>query len=104
MQAAPGLFGEVARDWREQLEIIVEMTKEMSRQTDPQEMSRAYGQRMQTLRPTDRMVSISRRGMKHPWYRVTRSSSWKEPNQPLERSGSFAAAPGRLVRRTTLQR
>jgi sigma-B regulation protein RsbU (phosphoserine phosphatase) len=82
MRPSPGLFDEVARDWRERLDIIVETMKEMSRQTDPQEMSRAYGKRMKTLRPTDRMVSISRRGLKYPWYRVTRCSLWKEDINP----------------------
>jgi sigma-B regulation protein RsbU (phosphoserine phosphatase) len=82
MRASPGLFDEVAHDWRERLDLIVETMKEMSRQTDPQEMSRAYGKRMQSLRPTDRMVSISRRGLKYPWYRVTRCSLWKENINP----------------------
>ncbi len=98
MQAAPGLFDEVAKDWRERLNIIVETMKEMSRQTDPQEMSRAYGKRMQTLRPIDRRVSISRRGLKYPWYRVTRCTlwkedinPWKEPHRlPLLKGGLFA--------------
>jgi sigma-B regulation protein RsbU (phosphoserine phosphatase) len=82
MRASPGLFDEVARDWRERLDLIVATMKEMSRQTDPQEMSRAYGKRMQTLRPTDRMVSLSRRGLQYPWFRVTRCSLWKENINP----------------------
>jgi sigma-B regulation protein RsbU (phosphoserine phosphatase) len=98
MSAPRGLFDEVAHDWRERLDLIVETMKEMSRQTDPQEMSRAYGKRMRTLRPTDRMVSISRRDLKAPWYRVTRCSMWKEEinpwkdrdRLPLLRGGLFA--------------
>jgi sigma-B regulation protein RsbU (phosphoserine phosphatase) len=98
MSAARGLFDGVARDWRERLAVIVETMKEMSRQTDPQEMNRAYGQRMRTLRPTDRMVSLSRRGLQHPWYRVTRCSTWKDQinpwkerdRLPLLRGGLFA--------------
>lgn len=98
MRASPGLFDEVARGWRERLDLIVETMKEMSRQTDPQEMSRAYGKRMQALRPTDRRISISRRGLKYPWYRVTRCTlwkeeinPWKEPHRlPLLKGGLFA--------------
>jgi sigma-B regulation protein RsbU (phosphoserine phosphatase) len=98
MSASPGLFDEVAHDWRERLDLIVETMKEMSRQTDPQEMSRAYSKRMQTLRPVDRRVSISRRGLKWPWFRVTRCSfwnedinPWKEPHRlPLLKGGLFA--------------
>ncbi|HEY7327712.1 MAG TPA: PP2C family protein-serine/threonine phosphatase [Gemmataceae bacterium] len=98
MRASAGLFDEVAKDWQERLDVIVEMMKEMSRQTDPQEMSRAYGKRMQMLRPVDRRVSLSRRGLKYPWYRVTRSTMWKEdinpwkePHRlPLLKGGLFA--------------
>jgi sigma-B regulation protein RsbU (phosphoserine phosphatase) len=82
MRALPGLFDEVAKDWRERLDLIVEMMKAMSRQTDPQEMSRDYGKRIQALRPVDRRVSLSRRGLKYPWYRVTRSTLWKEEINP----------------------
>ncbi|HTU89988.1 MAG TPA: PP2C family protein-serine/threonine phosphatase [Gemmataceae bacterium] len=98
MRASPGLFDEVARDWRERLDLIVETMKEMSQQTDPQEMNRAYGKRMQTLRPTDRRVSLSRRGLQYPWYRVTRCTlwneninPWQEPHRlPLLKGGLFA--------------
>jgi sigma-B regulation protein RsbU (phosphoserine phosphatase) len=98
MRVSPGLFDEVAHNSRERLDLIVETMKEMSRQTDPQEMSRAYGKRMQRLRPTDRMVSLSRRGLKYPWYRVTRCTLWKDEinpwkevdRLPLLRGGLFA--------------
>jgi sigma-B regulation protein RsbU (phosphoserine phosphatase) len=98
MSAPRGLFDEVAHDWHERLDLIVETMKEMSRQTDPQEMSRAYGKRMRTLRPTDRSVSISRRDLKAPWFRITRCSLWKEEinpwkdrdRLPLLRGGLFA--------------
>jgi sigma-B regulation protein RsbU (phosphoserine phosphatase) len=96
MRASPGLFDEVARDWRERLDIIVEMMKEMSRQTDPQEMSRAYGKRMQKLRPVDRRVSLSRRGLKYPWYRVTRCSLWKEDINPWKQRDRLPLLKGGL--------
>src|SRR5215472_2497584 len=98
MSALRGLFDEVAHDWRERLDLIVETMKEMSRQTDPQEMSRAYSKRMRSLRPTDRFVSLSRRDLQYPWFRVTRCSLWKEEinpwkekdRLPLLRGGFFA--------------
>jgi sigma-B regulation protein RsbU (phosphoserine phosphatase) len=90
------LFDEVAHDWRERLDIIVEMMKDMSRQTDPQEMSRAYGKRMQTLRPIDRRVSLSRRGLKYPWYRVTRSTQWKEDINPWKETDRLPLLKGGL--------
>ncbi len=59
--------------WRERLAFVVEMMREMSRQTDPQEMVRAYGRFMDRMRETDRFVSLSRRDLAAPWYRITRS-------------------------------
>jgi sigma-B regulation protein RsbU (phosphoserine phosphatase) len=91
-----GLFDEVAHDWRERLDLIVETMKEMSRQTDPQEMSRAYGKRMRSLRPTDRMVSISRRGLEYPWYRVTRCSMWKDDINPWKEKDRLPLLSGGL--------
>jgi len=48
----------------------------MSSQTDPQAMVRAYGQRLRELLPLDRSLSLSRRDLAAPKFRVTRSSLW----------------------------
>jgi sigma-B regulation protein RsbU (phosphoserine phosphatase) len=69
-------------DWDQRLALVVATMREMSQQTDPQEMSRAYRQRMRLLRPVDRMASISRRDLAFPHYRITRSSLWKEDINP----------------------
>ena len=69
-------------DWRERLDRVVDTVREMSVQTDPQAMVRAYGARMRKILPTDRMVSLSRRGFQSPRYRITRSSLWEEDINP----------------------
>src|SRR5713101_7594359 len=71
-----------AQDWQKRLAFIVETMRDMSRQTDPQGMVRAYGSRMREIIPTDRMVSLSRRGLEPSKYRITRSSLWKEEVDP----------------------
>lgn len=84
--------------WEQRLRQVVETMREMSAQTDPQEMVRAYGRRMRTLFPVDRHISLSRRGLKEPRYRVTRFSEWKEDinpwkekhRLPLHEGGLFA--------------
>jgi sigma-B regulation protein RsbU (phosphoserine phosphatase) len=85
-------------DADERLRQVVETMREMSLLTDPQEMVRAYGRRMQTLLPVDRRISLSRRGLREPSYRVTRFSGWtddinpwKEKHRlPLHEGGFFA--------------
>jgi sigma-B regulation protein RsbU (phosphoserine phosphatase) len=74
--------GDAAQDWESRLAIVVETMREMSRQTDPQAMVRAYGRRVRTLMPSDGMVALSRRDLNPPQYRITRSSLWKEQVNP----------------------
>lgn len=67
--APPG----VSVGWRLRLRDIVDIMKEMSRQTDPQKMVKRYGARMREKFPWDGFVSLSRRGIAYPWYRITHS-------------------------------
>jgi phosphoserine phosphatase RsbU/P len=85
-------------DDTQRLLYIVDMMRDMSRHTDPQEMVRSYGKRIQVVRPTDGRISLSRRGLRAPDYRVTRSTTWsadinpwKEKDRlPLHKGGLFA--------------
>jgi sigma-B regulation protein RsbU (phosphoserine phosphatase) len=69
-------------DWQDRLALIVDTMRDMSRHTDPQEMVRAYGERMRHLIPDLRRLSLSRRGLSFPQYRVTRSTTWTEEINP----------------------
>src|SRR5690242_8681105 len=61
---------------------VVEMMREMSRHTNPQEMVKAYRIRSRALHMTDGSVSVSRRELVYPWYRVTRSTKWGDDVNP----------------------
>ncbi|MBL8764832.1 MAG: PP2C family protein-serine/threonine phosphatase [Phycisphaerae bacterium] len=77
------LVGAIAAlPWKQRLEFLVETMREMSAQTDPAEMVRAYGARARRLFSFERIVSVSRRGLERPWYRITRSSTWTEQPDP----------------------
>jgi len=71
-----------AAPWPERLAYIVETMREMSRQTDPQAMVQTYGRRIRRFVPSDRFLSLSRRDLQAPKYRITRSSSWDEQINP----------------------
>jgi sigma-B regulation protein RsbU (phosphoserine phosphatase) len=86
-----------AQDWQKRLAFIVETMRDMSRQTDPQGMVRAYGSRMREIIPTDRMVSLSRRGLEPPQYRITRSSLWKEEVDPWKNKDRLPVLEGGLL-------
>ena len=81
MLANLGFFN-VDGDWETGLNQIVETLREMSRQDDPQGMVRVYGQQMRRYQQTDGFVSLSRRGLEFPYYRITRSSRWTQSIDP----------------------
>ncbi len=68
--------------WEERLEKVVALMREMSLHMDPQEMVRAYSRRVREILPNDGIVSVSRRGLQAPWYKVSRASVWKYQPDP----------------------
>jgi sigma-B regulation protein RsbU (phosphoserine phosphatase) len=60
----------------------VVLMREMSLHMDPQEMVRAYARRVREILPNDGIVSVSRRGLDAPWYKVSRASVWKYQPDP----------------------
>ncbi len=84
-------------DWRQRLAMITEMMREMSLQDDPQAMVRSYGERVRKLMPSDAWVSLSRRGLDAPRYRITRSSLWPEPIDPWKEKDRLPLLEGGLL-------
>jgi sigma-B regulation protein RsbU (phosphoserine phosphatase) len=84
-------------DWRTRLDVIVATMREMSRQTDPQAMVRAYGARMRQLLPIDRSVAVSRRELEFPKYRVTRFSGWTDEVNPWKEKHRLPMLEGGLL-------
>jgi sigma-B regulation protein RsbU (phosphoserine phosphatase) len=70
--------------------------RELSQQTDPLEMGRLYGKRMRKLIPVDRSVSISRRDLRLPYFRVTRSSTWQHQPNPWKQREELPIFKGGL--------
>lgn len=68
--------------WKSRLAQIVAVMRDLSRQTDPQAMATVYGNWVRTIQPVDQFVSISRRDLIHPWYRITRSNAFVESVNP----------------------
>ena len=55
---------------------VLEMMRELSRQTEPGDAVRIYGQRMSDILQADARISLSRRGLERPWVRVTQSPAF----------------------------
>jgi phosphoserine phosphatase RsbU/P len=84
-------------DWRERLDFIVDMMREVSRYTDPQAMVRAYGEKLQQIRIVDRRLSLSRRGLRFPQYRITRSTTWADDVNPWKEPDRLPLLNGGLL-------
>src|SRR5271155_4022494 len=74
------------RDWQDELKMVLEMMGELSRQDDPQVAAVMYAKRLREsgMFPADERLSISRRNLSAPFYRITRSSVWKENIDPWQ--------------------
>lgn len=83
--------------WEHKLRLIVDMMRDMSRHTDPQAMVRSYAQRMQEIMPIERRLSISRRDLSWPWYRITRSTTWNEEINPWQEKHRLPLLEGGLL-------
>jgi sigma-B regulation protein RsbU (phosphoserine phosphatase) len=86
-----------AETWQERLAQIVETMREISRHTDPQAMNQVYRARMRRLLPIDGSLSLSRRGLERPGYRITRSSTWKEEVNPWKEKERLPLLSGGLL-------
>jgi sigma-B regulation protein RsbU (phosphoserine phosphatase) len=61
---------------------IDSLMRSMSTFTDPQQMVTEYGKRIRMLMGNDGTVSLSRRGLEAPWYRITRSWAFQDSIDP----------------------
>ncbi len=84
-------------DWQQRLTDVVELMREMSSQTDPQAMVRSYIRRVGRMMPVDRFVSLSRRDLQWPHYRITRSNLWTASVNPWKEKGRLPLLEGGLL-------
>jgi sigma-B regulation protein RsbU (phosphoserine phosphatase) len=87
----------LATDWRQRLALIEQTMREMSQQTDPQAMVRAYAEKVRLLLPADVRLGLSRRDLQAPRYRITRSSTWAETIDPWKEKERLPLLRGGLL-------
>ena len=78
MAVAVDFFEITPRNWRARWTISVDVMRELSRYSDPDEMYHVFARRMSQLYPTSRQVSLTRRGLDRPHARVTRFNLWAD--------------------------
>jgi sigma-B regulation protein RsbU (phosphoserine phosphatase) len=83
--------------WQERLTAVMEMMREMSSQTDPQQMVQQYGARMRRFRHVDRSISLSRRDLTAPQVRITRYSGWNSEVNPWKQPEKLPILEGGIL-------
>jgi sigma-B regulation protein RsbU (phosphoserine phosphatase) len=96
MPSPPSIFDRQGK-WQDRMALIVETMREMSHQIDPQAMVRVYRKRARALLPIDRSVSLSRRELSPPEFRITRSSTWTDDVDPWKEKGRLPILKGGLL-------
>ncbi len=79
------------------LALTVDVMRELSRARDPQAMYRVYAARMGEIFPTDRQISLSRRGLTAPAVRVTRFNLWAREVNPWAEPDRLPVLTGGLL-------
>jgi sigma-B regulation protein RsbU (phosphoserine phosphatase) len=97
MTVAPDFFETEPRNWRARLAASVEVMRELSRYSDPQEMYAVFARRMAQLFPVSRQLTVSRRGLRFPHYRVTRFNLWTDPANPWKEAHRLPVHEGGLL-------
>jgi len=81
----------------DRLAFVVDMVREISLQTDPQSMIAIFRKRAYKLHGVDQSVSLSRRDLQFPQYRITRSTRWKEDINPWTQKERLPLLKGGLL-------
>ncbi|MCC6428005.1 MAG: SpoIIE family protein phosphatase [Phycisphaerales bacterium] len=73
--------------WRERLQEMTALMRHISTLTDPQDVVNVYGEKIQEINGLETSISISRRNLQAPWYKITRADElgdidpWKNPEK-----------------------
>ena len=77
--------------------MIVDMVREISRQTDPQNIITIFRKQARRLYGGDSTLSLSRRDLETPHFRITRSTRWQENIDPWKQADRLPKFSGGLL-------
>ena len=97
MGMATDLFDSTSRNTRARLAVSVELMRELSRYADPDELYQVFSKRLNQLYPTTRQLTVSRRGLDRPHFRVQRFNLWKDAVNPYRQPDKLPRYLGGLI-------
>src|SRR5260370_9660196 len=66
----------------ERLQRIEALVRELSIQDEPERLVHIFSRQSDLVWQRDGFITVSRRELEEPWYRITRSSRWRETINP----------------------
>ena len=97
MGMATDFFDPTSRNARARLAVSVELMRELSRYADPDELYQVFSKRLNQLYPTTRQLTVSRRGLDRPHFRVQRFNLWKDAVNPYRQPDKLPRYLGGLI-------
>src|SRR5262249_3011088 len=97
MTVAPDFFDTEPRNWRARLAVSGGGMEEISRPSDPPGRHGVFLRARAPLCAVSRQLSISRRGLRFPQYRVTRFNLWTDPVNPWKEAHRLPVHEGGLL-------
>lgn len=79
------------------LDAVVDVVRQISLQTDPQAMVSMYRRRSAEIHGFAHSLSLSRRGLNHPHFRITRSTTWTEEINPWKQPDRLPLLSGGIL-------
>src|SRR5215467_752364 len=76
---------------------VLSLLQAISRHQDPTSMLHAYAEHRNQMFPIDRSVSLSRRDLQPPQYRITRSDLWPNEINPWKQKNFLPTFAGGLL-------
>lgn len=86
-----------AEDSEEALAYITATVKELSGTTDPREMVQIFGDRVGSIVPRDFTITMTRRDLDPPKYRISRCSRWEDPPDPWTEQHKLPVLEGGIL-------
>ena len=83
--------------WQERLNAVMEMMRQISSQTDPQQMVQQYGARMRRFRPSTGRFRSAGGDLVSPRVRVTRFSGWNSEINPWKQPEQLPTLEGGIL-------
>lgn len=84
-------------DWQTQLKLVDDLMRAVSLETDAHSLVSTYARGVRELFHTDNVVSLSRRDLVAPWYRITRSRRWERDINPWQQRDELPILSGGLL-------